>query len=307
MRKRGRRRDPPARRARHVSWSPCRPGPRSTSPTCRAAAHRSACTTRPPARSARPRRGRRPSCTSADHPLRRHPPRARRDLPGLRPGQPVLARRWATTCTTSRTSPTSTTRCSSAPPATRTTGWCSACARPRCSARTWRRCGSLPPRHYIGAVEAMGEIAELVGKLLAEGAAYRVDDPQYPDVYFDIAATGHFGYESPLRRGDHDAGCPASAAATRTGPASATRWTALLWRMARDGEPSWAVIGAAARARPGWHVECAAIALNRLGRRSTCNGGGSRPDLPAPRVRRGPRRGAHRRRIPSRGTTCTPG
>ena len=54
----------------------------------------------------------------------------------------------------------------------------------------------VPPRHYIGAVEAMGEIAELVGKLLAEGAAYRVDDPQYPDVYFDSAVTGHFGYES---------------------------------------------------------------------------------------------------------------
>ena len=54
----------------------------------------------------------------------------------------------------------------------------------------------LPPRHYIGAVEAMGEIAELVGKLLAQGAAYRVDDPEHPDVYFDAAFTGRFGYES---------------------------------------------------------------------------------------------------------------
>ena len=54
----------------------------------------------------------------------------------------------------------------------------------------------LPPRHYIGAVEAMGEIAELVGKLLAQGAAYRVDDPEHADVYFDAAFTGRFGYES---------------------------------------------------------------------------------------------------------------
>src|ERR1044072_9066250 len=54
----------------------------------------------------------------------------------------------------------------------------------------------LPPRHYIGAVEAMGEIAELVGKLLAQGAACRVDDPEHPDVYFDAAFTGRFGYES---------------------------------------------------------------------------------------------------------------
>ena len=53
------------RRPRHVSWGPCRPGPRSTSPSCRAAARRCACTTRPPARSAPPHPRPRPSCTSA--------------------------------------------------------------------------------------------------------------------------------------------------------------------------------------------------------------------------------------------------
>src|SRR6201985_2393433 len=36
----------------------------------------------------------------------------------------------------------------------------------------------LPPRDYIGAVEAIGEIVEVVGKLYACGAAYRIDDPQ---------------------------------------------------------------------------------------------------------------------------------
>ena len=47
----------------------------------------------------------------------------------------------------------------------------------------------------------------------------------------------------------------------------------LLWRMARDGEPSWeSDLGAG---RPGWHVECAAIALNRLGPQIDLNGGGS--------------------------------
>ena len=130
----------------------------------------------------------------------------------------------------------------------------------------------VPPRHYIGAVEAMGEIAELVGKLLAEGAAYRVDDPQFPDVYFDSAVTGHFGYESRYdeetmirlsreRGGDPD----------RPGKRHPT--DALLWRMAREGEPSWeSDLGPG---RPGWHVECAAIALNRLGPQIDVNGGGS--------------------------------
>ena len=48
---------------------------------------------------------------------------------------------------------------------------------------------------------------------------------------------------------------------------------ALLWRMARDGEPFWeSDLGAG---RPGWHVECAAIALNRLGPQIDVNGGGS--------------------------------
>ncbi|MFC5994739.1 cysteine--1-D-myo-inosityl 2-amino-2-deoxy-alpha-D-glucopyranoside ligase [Pseudonocardia hispaniensis] len=130
----------------------------------------------------------------------------------------------------------------------------------------------LPPRHFVGAVEAMTEIAELVGKLLAAGAAYRIDDAEYPDVYFDSAVTGSFGYESGYdehtmvrlsreRGGDPDR------------PGKRHPVDALLWRMARPGEPSWeSDLGAG---RPGWHVECAAIALNRLGTQIDVNGGGS--------------------------------
>ncbi|WP_219415208.1 cysteine--1-D-myo-inosityl 2-amino-2-deoxy-alpha-D-glucopyranoside ligase [Pseudonocardia nigra] len=130
----------------------------------------------------------------------------------------------------------------------------------------------LPPRHFIGAVEAMGEIAELVGKLLAGGAAYRIDDPEFPDVYFDCAATGHFGYES-----NYDAQTMIQLSRERGGdpdrPGKRHPADALLWRMARDGEPSWeSDLGAG---RPGWHVECAAIALNRLGTQIDLNGGGS--------------------------------
>jgi len=130
----------------------------------------------------------------------------------------------------------------------------------------------LPPRQYIGAVEAMGEIAELVGKLLAQGAAYRVDDPAYPDVYFDVAATGRFGYES-----NYDEATMLAHARDRGGdPDRAGKRSPLdplLWRMARDGEPYWeSDLGAG---RPGWHVECAAIALNRLGTQIDLNGGGS--------------------------------
>ena len=54
----------------------------------------------------------------------------------------------------------------------------------------------VPPREFIGAVEAVDEISELVGKLLASGAAYRADDEQFPDVYHDHTATRDFGYVS---------------------------------------------------------------------------------------------------------------
>lgn len=130
----------------------------------------------------------------------------------------------------------------------------------------------IPPRHYIGAVEAMDEIAELVGKLLAAGAAYRVDDAEYPDVYFDSSVTGRFGYES-----NYDEPMMIELSRERGGdpdrPGKRHALDPLLWRMARHGEPSWeSDLGAG---RPGWHVECAAIALNRLGTQIDLNGGGS--------------------------------
>src|SRR5256886_2623726 len=50
----------------------------------------------------------------------------------------------------------------------------------------------LPPREYIGAVEAIPEITEVIAKLVADGVAYRVDDV-HPDVYFEHAAAGTFG------------------------------------------------------------------------------------------------------------------
>ena len=199
----------------------------------------------------------------------------------------------ATTCTTCRTSPTSTTRCSSAPPAT-SDDWVVLGLRETALFREdMAALRVVPPRHYIGAVEAMGEIAELVGKLLAAGAAYRVDDPEFPDVYFDSAAHRALRLREPATTSRRCSGCRASAAATRTGRASATRSDALLWRTAREGEPSWDVDlgpgrpGLARRVR-GDRAEPARPADRRQRRRLG-------PDLPAPRVRRRARRGAHRR------------
>ncbi|GAB2711111.1 cysteine--1-D-myo-inosityl 2-amino-2-deoxy-alpha-D-glucopyranoside ligase [Nocardia thraciensis] len=130
----------------------------------------------------------------------------------------------------------------------------------------------LPPRDYVGAVESVGEVVELVDKLLASGAAYVVDDPQYPDVYFRYDATEQFGYESGYDRATMDRLFAERGGDPRR-PGKRDPIDALLWRVARPGEPSWpAPFGAG---RPGWHVECAAIALNRLGAEFDIQGGGS--------------------------------
>ncbi|MCP3803650.1 cysteine--1-D-myo-inosityl 2-amino-2-deoxy-alpha-D-glucopyranoside ligase [Allokutzneria sp. A3M-2-11 16] len=129
----------------------------------------------------------------------------------------------------------------------------------------------VPPREYVGAVAAIPEIIEAVGKLLASGAAYRIDD-EHPDVYFDHAATGRFGYES-----GYDEPTMLKYFAERGGdpdrPGKRHPLDALLWRAARDGEPSWD--GELGPGRPGWHIECTAIAVNRLGATVDVQGGGS--------------------------------
>ncbi|WP_018680802.1 cysteine--1-D-myo-inosityl 2-amino-2-deoxy-alpha-D-glucopyranoside ligase [Actinokineospora enzanensis] len=130
----------------------------------------------------------------------------------------------------------------------------------------------LPPRDYVGAVESIPEIVEAVAKLLADGAAYRVDDTEFPDVYFDHTATGRFGAES-----NYDGPTMNRFFAERGGdPDRAGKrhpLDALLWRAARPGEPSWeSELGPG---RPGWHIECSVIALNRLGMTLDVQGGGS--------------------------------
>ncbi|OXM69469.1 cysteine--1-D-myo-inosityl 2-amino-2-deoxy-alpha-D-glucopyranoside ligase [Amycolatopsis vastitatis] len=130
----------------------------------------------------------------------------------------------------------------------------------------------IPPQQFVGAVESIPEIVEVIAKLLANGSAYRADDAEFPDVYFDHSATGRFGYES-----NYDAETMAKFFAERGGdPDRAGKrhpLDALLWRVAREGEPSWeSELGPG---RPGWHIECSAIAVNRLGLGFDVQGGGS--------------------------------
>ncbi|MQA97287.1 MAG: cysteine--1-D-myo-inosityl 2-amino-2-deoxy-alpha-D-glucopyranoside ligase [Streptosporangiales bacterium] len=126
----------------------------------------------------------------------------------------------------------------------------------------------LPPERYIGAVESVPLIAERVRELRAKGAAYDVDD----DVYFSVAADRGFGEVARL---EHAAMVELSAERggdpDRTGKKDPV--DPLLWRAARQGEPSWeSPLGPG---RPGWHVECTTIALEHLGMGFDVQGGGT--------------------------------
>lgn len=135
----------------------------------------------------------------------------------------------------------------------------------------------LPPDHYVGVVEAMPEIAAAVRGLLDRGAAYRLPvldgEGHGEDVYLDLSRTPEFGTVSGWSREQMGA-----VFAERGGDPERVGkrdpFDPLLWRAHRDGEPAWddEVLGAG---RPGWHVECTAIALDRLGGEIDVQGGGS--------------------------------
>ena len=127
----------------------------------------------------------------------------------------------------------------------------------------------LAPTHYIGAVEAIPRIIPLVIRLRDAGAAYDLDG----DIYFSVDSDPAFGQVSGL-----DPARMRALSAERGGdpdrPGKKSPLDPMLWRAARPGEPSWDG-GSLGRGRPGWHIECVAIALDYLGMGFEVQGGGS--------------------------------
>jgi L-cysteine:1D-myo-inositol 2-amino-2-deoxy-alpha-D-glucopyranoside ligase len=130
----------------------------------------------------------------------------------------------------------------------------------------------IPPTHYVGAVESIPAIADRVRRLLDDGAGYRLDDGT-GDIYFDLAAAPRFGYESNLPR-EQMLVLSAERGGDPQRPGKRDPLDPLLWRGARDGEPAWDG-GPLGPGRPGWHIECAVIALDLLGASIDVQGGGN--------------------------------
>ncbi|MGI5422609.1 cysteine--1-D-myo-inosityl 2-amino-2-deoxy-alpha-D-glucopyranoside ligase [Actinomadura luteofluorescens] len=126
----------------------------------------------------------------------------------------------------------------------------------------------LPPDRYVGAVESIPLIIEMIEKLRGRDAAYEVDG----DVYFPIASDPAFGQVSRLTREEM---APLFAERGGDPDRSGKRdpLDALLWMARRPGEPGWdSPFG---EGRPGWHVECSAISIEYLGMAFDVEGGGS--------------------------------
>lgn len=137
----------------------------------------------------------------------------------------------------------------------------------------------IPPNAYIAVTERIEEIADAVARLQASGLAYAVPSASEAgdDLYFDTqAAQTH----TEWRLGDvapYDRELMERLSIERGGdadrPGKRDPLDPLLWRAAREGEPSWPTqIG---EGRPGWHIECAVIAVGELGNAFTVQGGGS--------------------------------
>ena len=130
----------------------------------------------------------------------------------------------------------------------------------------------IPPTHYIGAVESIPLVLDLIHRLKASGLVYQLDDPEHPDWYFASTQVEDFGRvsgvdrEAALRLFGERGGDPER-------PGKRDPLDCLVWRTEREGEPAWdSELG---HGRPGWHIECTAIALAYLGETFDVQGGGS--------------------------------
>ncbi len=126
----------------------------------------------------------------------------------------------------------------------------------------------LPPEHFVGAVESIPQVIELIARLEAAGAVYRVND----DLYYSVTADPYFGAVSGWDRNrmlevfGERGGDPERAG--KKDPLDC-----VVWRGERPGEPSWE--SPFGPGRPGWHIECTAIAMEHLGLGFDVQAGGS--------------------------------
>lgn len=126
----------------------------------------------------------------------------------------------------------------------------------------------LPPDAYIGAVESIQLVVGMIERLRESGAVYEVDG----DLYFSVTSDATFGSVSGWKR-DQMLAVFGERGGDPERPGKKDPLDCLLWQAERPDEPAWS--SALGRGRPGWHIECSAIAREHLGAEFDVQGGGS--------------------------------
>jgi cysteinyl-tRNA synthetase len=123
--------------------------------------------------------------------------------------------------------------------------------------------GILPPDVDPKATEHIPEMIALIERLIARGVAYEVDG----DVYFEIRRFPPYGRLSGKNLEELLAGARVEVDERKRDPRDFA-----LWKAAKPGEPSWE--SPWGPGRPGWHIECSAMAMRYLGESFDIHGGG---------------------------------
>jgi cysteinyl-tRNA synthetase len=123
--------------------------------------------------------------------------------------------------------------------------------------------GCLPPSYEPRATGHVTEMITLMQRLIASGNAYEADG----DVYFDVRSFPSYGSLSGQRVDEMQAAGDSLGDDRKRDPRDFA-----LWKAAKPGEPSW--VTPWGDGRPGWHLECSAMATKYLGPTFDIHGGG---------------------------------
>lgn len=133
-----------------------------------------------------------------------------------------------------------------------------------------RRLGVLPPDMEPCATEHIGNIIDMITRLIERGHAYPADNG---DVYFSVTSFPTYGRLSNKNLDELLSGVRIDVEEAKRDPRDFA-----LWKAAKPGEVHWPSPWGAGR--PGWHIECSAMSKHCLGETLDIHGGG--PDLPFP-------------------------
>ncbi len=123
--------------------------------------------------------------------------------------------------------------------------------------------GAMPPSLEPRATEHIYRMIDMIEKLVDEDYAYAVEG----HVLFHVPAMHDYGELSRRSRDDQVAGARVEVAPYKKDPADF-----VLWKPSSDDDPGWQ--SPWGRGRPGWHIECSAMASQHLGETFDIHGGG---------------------------------